>query len=137
MNFWKRIVLGFIVWLVPFAVSFLFYSPDGSLVIDLLFFKTIMVVVSGLTGTGLAVWYFKSVKTSFLQEGVWLGLTWLLVNWAADLLFVAVGFFELSIPQYFMEIGLRYLNAPIVTIGLGFSLQQLQKKHTQLEETGQ
>lgn len=128
MKFWKRIGLGFVVWLVPFVTGFLFFGPDGEMVISETFFKTIMIVVSSLTGMILALWYFKKIEEDFVREGLLLGITWLIVHWLIDLLFVAVGFFDMSVVQYFTDIGLRYFNAPIFTVGIGNALRHLSKR---------
>lgn len=41
---------GFLTWLVPFVVSFFFYTQDGVLIIEEALFKSIMVVTGALTG---------------------------------------------------------------------------------------
>lgn len=123
---WKQLTFGFIVWLVPFFSAFLFYSPSGELAIDLIFFKSIMVVVGALIGALMAVMYFKNIGTDFVKTGVMLGLVWLVLNWVLDLALIAVGFFDYTLPIYFQQIGLRYLSMPILTTAMGWALRQHQ-----------
>lgn len=50
---------GFILWLIPFIVGFLFVDAKGNFLIPETFFKSIMIVVGSLVGVILAVRYFK------------------------------------------------------------------------------
>jgi len=126
MNKYLKIVLfGFILWLVPFIVGFLFVDAKGNFLISETFFKSIMIVVGSLVGVILAVRYFKDIKSDFVIEGVLLGVTWLFINLAIDIVFVSIGFFRMTLTQYIMDIGLRYLSMPIYTIGLGYALKQI------------
>ncbi len=45
----KMGLFGFLIWLIPFVIGFLFYSPQGQLLVDALVFKSIMVVVGSIT----------------------------------------------------------------------------------------
>lgn len=123
----KMVLFGLIVWLVPFIVSFAFVDRQGNFIIAETFFKSIMVVTGALVGVVLAVKYFGDVKTDYVNEGIVLGVIWLVINLALDLLMVFGGFFQMSVPQYFTDIGLRYLSMPIYTIGMGFALMQKEK----------
>jgi len=124
MNKYLKIVLfGFILWLVPFITSFLFVDAKGNFLIPETFFKSIMIVLGSLVGVILAVRYFKNIKSDFVTEGVLLGVIWLVINLAMDIIFVSTGFFRMTLTQYFTDIGLRYLSMPIYTIGLGYALK--------------
>ncbi len=83
-----------------------------------------MIVAGGLVGVILAVRYFKDIKSGFVMEGVLLGVTWLVINLAIDIVLVSAGFFRMTLIQYIMDIGLRYLSMPIYTIGIGYALKQ-------------
>lgn len=125
MNKYLKIVLfGFLLWLSPFITGFLFVDASGNFLIPETFFKSIMIVVGVLVGVALAVTYFKDVRADFVREGAVAGVTWLVINLCLDLVFVSVGFFPMTITQYFTDIGLRYLSMPIYTIGMGYVLQQ-------------
>lgn len=125
MNKYLKIVLyGFIVWFVPFIVSFAFVDQQGNFTIDETFFKSIMVVTGALVGVVLAVRYFRDVETNYVNEGIVLGVIWLVINLALDLSMVFGGFFQMGVMDYFTDIGLRYLAMPIYTIGMGYALMQ-------------
>ncbi len=113
---------GVIIWLVPFVLSFLFYRPDGTLVIDIFFFKTIMIVAGSLIGVCMAVKYFRQVKKDYLNAGITIGLAWFLISIVLDLA-VLVPMSGMAIVPYFTEIGLRYLIIPIITVGMGYLLE--------------
>ncbi len=120
----KMILFGFLLWLIPFLMGFLFFDPQGNLIISETFFKSIMVVIGSLVGVILAVTYFKRIREKYLKEGIILGIVWLIINWAIDLIMVFEGFFPMTVSKYFTDIGLRYLSMPIYTIGLGYVLKQ-------------
>ena len=125
MNKYLKIVLfGFILWLIPFIVGFLFVDAKGNFLIPETFFKSIMIVVGSLVGVILAVRYFKDINSDFVIEGILLGSVWLVINLAIDIFLVTLGFFPMTIIRYFTDIGLRYLSIPIFTTGLGFALKQ-------------
>ena len=125
MNKYLKIVLfGFLVWLIPFIASFLFVDQSGNFLISVTFFKSIIIVVGGLVGVTLAVTYFKEIGTDHVKEGVTIGVVWLVINLGLDLVLVSMGFFPMTVTQYFADIGLRYLSIPIYTIGTGYALKQ-------------
>ncbi|MDK2939232.1 MAG: hypothetical protein PWQ51_1396 [Methanolobus sp.] len=119
----KMVLYGLILWLVPFIVSFAFVDMEGNFTIDETFFKSIMVVTGALVGVVLAVRYFRDVETNYVNEGIVLGVTWLVINLALDLLMVSGGFFQMGVMEYFTDIGLRYLAMPVYTIGMGYALK--------------
>ncbi len=65
----KIALFGFLTWLIPFVVSFFFYSKEGQPLIDIFLFKSIMIVVGSLTGASLLVLYFRGLKKDYLKEG--------------------------------------------------------------------
>ncbi len=124
----KNILYGLFVWVIPFVTSFAFYSQNGELTIDKIFFKTIMIIIGTLVGVFLIVKYFKSVENNFLKEGILLGISWLLINWVLDFI-VLIPMADISYSTYFTEIGLRYLTFPIISIGIAYIL-----KHKHIEK---
>ncbi|MEZ5334535.1 MAG: hypothetical protein R2741_04485 [Methanolobus sp.] len=123
----KMILYGFILWMIPFIVSFAFVDRQGNFVIDETFFKSIMVVTGALVGVILAVRYFRDVETNYVNEGIILGVIWLVINLGLDLSMVFGGFFQMGVAEYFTDIGMRYLSMPIYTIGMGYSLMQKER----------
>jgi hypothetical protein len=90
---------------------------------DLILFKTIMIVEGAIVGGVLTALYFLHVKEEYLQEGITLALVWIAVSWLLD--FVALlPFANLTIPRYFIEIGLRYLAIVAPTVTVGYVLQR-------------
>jgi len=102
MNKYLKIVLfGFLIWLIPFIASFLFMDQSGNFLIHKTFFKSIMIVVGGLVGVTLAVTYFKEIGTDHVKEGITIGVVWLVINLGLDLVLVSMGFFPMTVTQYF------------------------------------
>ena len=120
---WSLFIYGFLAWLVPFVISFLFFTAQGQLKIDQQLFKSIMVVVGGLVGAWLMVRYFGKVKSRFAAEGVTVGIVWLLMSWLLDLL-ILVPMAKMSLVFYFNTIGLLYLTIPIMSISMGWILEK-------------
>jgi uncharacterized membrane protein YpjA len=117
----KNILYGFLAWLVPFIVSFFFYTREGKLTIDIFLFKTIMIVVGSITGAFLLVSYFKKITVDYLKEGIIVGVVWFGINILLDLL-VLIPMSGMSISNYFTQIGLRYLVIPAMSIAVGTTL---------------
>ncbi len=117
------VLYGFLVWLIPFVAAFAFYSRDGELAIDIFLFKTIMIIVGALIGAYLLVRYFRKVEQNHLREGVYVGLLWLVMNWALDFA-TLVPMNDMAASAYFSEIGLRYLTMPIFAVAIGAVLQK-------------
>ena len=123
MNKYVKLVgFGFLSWLVPFLASFAFFGPEG-LMIDLIFFKSIMIVVGALVGVALMVAYFKQVKQDFLKEAVILGFGWFAVNLVLDWI-VLLPMSGSDPVTHFLEIGMRYLVLPIIAVGFGLVLKR-------------
>ena len=119
----KIILFGFLAWLVPFAVSLLFYSPEGKLATDIFFFKTIMILVGSITAAVLLVKYFKGVKKHFVTEALIIGLAWFAISIILDLI-ILLPMSGMSVDSYFTQIGLRYLSIPIMSLAIGFVLKK-------------
>ena len=117
----RNILYGFLAWLIPFVSAFFFYSKEGGLVIDVFLFKTIMIVIGAIVGAFLLVSYFKRIRNNYLMEGIIVGITWFIINIGLDIL-VLIPMSGMSLPNYFAEIGLRYLVIPVMSIMVGASL---------------
>jgi len=124
MHSWKKALLyGLLTWLVPFAVAVPFYSRNGTLLIDVFLFKSIMIVVGGLVGLALTVGYFMRTDRAFLREGILIGSLWLVMNWVFDFIFFVL-VTKMDSAAYFTQIGIRYLIIPIYCIAIGFLLKK-------------
>ncbi len=123
----KMSLFGFLTWLIPFVVGFLFYSPEGQLLVGPLVFKSIMVVAGSITGAFLLVLYFKKITSGYLFEGVVVGLVWLAINLLLDIV-VLVPMSGMTIGNYFSQIGLSYLSIPTTSIAIGFVAKHASAK---------
>lgn len=124
------LVRGFLTWLIPFIVSFLFFTPNGTPLIDITFFKSIMTVLGCLVGVLLLIQSFKKIKTNYLKESIRIGLIWFLMNIVLDLIFL-LPLGKLTIMDYIIQIGIRYINIPIISIGMGYLTKNIQKEPSQ------
>ncbi len=119
----KMVLYGLLMWLIPFVASFFFFDPaTQKLTIDETFFKSIMIVLSSSIGVLFLIDYFKEIKTGFVKEGLIAGIVWLVINWGLDL-FILLPMMKNDIGTYFMQVGLRYLIIPIMSVGMGKIIQ--------------
>lgn len=116
----KIVFYGFLAWLIPFVASVFFYSKEG-LTINIHLFKTIMIIVGSISASILLVSYFKKVSATYLKEGIIVGVIWFVLNIVLDLL-ILIPMSKMSIPDYFTQIGLRYLVMPAMSIAIGAAL---------------
>ncbi len=112
---------GFLTWLVPFAVSFLFVDSSGHWIVPQPLFKSIMVVVFGGFGTLLLLAAFRRIAPT-LRSGLALGCFWLAINLILDVI-VLVPLTGMSVRDYVYDIGLRYLLIPIIATAMGASAE--------------
>lgn len=116
----KILLFGFLTWLIPFVIGFLFYSKEGKLIIDIFLFKSIMIVVGSIAGATLLVFYFKKIKKNYLREGIFVGIIWFLINIFLDLI-ILIPMSKMALADYFAQIGLRYLIIPVMSIAISLS----------------
>jgi len=114
----RNIFYGFLAWLVPFIASIFFYSKEGGLTIDVFLFKSIMIVIGSITAAYLLILYFRNINTNYIKEGIIVGIVWFVINIILDLL-VLIPLSGLSVGDYFIQIGLRYLVMPVMSIMAG------------------
>lgn len=119
----KNIKLGFLSWLLPFGLSFVFYKPSGELTISYDLFKSLMIVLGSITGCFLLFRYFKFVGKDFIKQGVLVGISWFLINIVLDTLILLPMMGE-SFSNYFISIGLRYTVIPAISITMGYLLNR-------------
>jgi hypothetical protein len=113
----RRLVFdGSFTWLIPFVASLPLYGPQGEPVIPTGLFKSLMLVVGSAAGAWLLVRTFRK-RPSLKRAGLSIGILWLGINVGLDLV-VLVPLSKMSLPDYFSEIGLRYLVIPIMSVAL-------------------
>jgi len=120
-KFFKKVLYGFLVWLIPFVASLFFYTKEGRLSIDIFLFKSIMIVVGSISAAFLLVSYFKKINIDYLKEGMMVGIVWFGLNILLDLL-ILIPMSRMTIADYFAQIGLRYLAMPAMSIAVGATL---------------
>lgn len=112
MTYLNVLARGFLIWLVPFLVSFGFYTPSGELTTSYALFKSVMVLT--LTWTTLAVNLLRPPR----GLPPWLvAAVYLLINVILDAL-VLVPLMGLTAAAYVEQIGLVYLLIPSLTVVL-------------------
>ena len=118
----RLIGLGVLSWLIPFAVSFMFFKPGGELLVPYATFKSSIMAVGVLSGSYLLFQFFKAVDAEFVKYGVLVGIIWLLLNLLLDIL-ILVPMMKSTLSEYFTTIGLGYISIPAVSIAMGYLLQ--------------
>ena len=119
----KNILLGLLSWLIPFAVSFLFYKPGGELVVPYATFKSTIMLVGVITGCYLLFRYFKYVDNDFIRNGLIVGLSWFAINIILDAV-ILIPIMKTTFANYFMSIGLSYISIPTISIAMGYLLER-------------
>lgn len=122
----QNILLGFLSWLIPFAVSFLFYKPGGELLVPYATFKSSIMVVGTISGSYLLFRFFKFVDSDYLMNAVLVGWSWFAINILMDAL-ILIPMMKTSFTEYFMSIGIGYFAIPTMSIAMGFLLNQKTK----------
>jgi hypothetical protein len=110
----KAVSLGFLSWVVPFAISFAVFPIKRS---NPALFDTIMALVLVLCAAWLADWCFRHEP---LRAGVaaLVGMVWAAMNLILDYPMFAYGPMQMSVAQYFGDIGATYLIYPVFTFAL-------------------
>jgi len=118
MNKYVKLVgFGFLIWLIPFLVSFVIFPLRNT---NRPLFESVMPVVLVLTVMIVSVLYFKKVEKESLKEGVIAGFLWLVLSLVIDLmLFLPASPMQMSFSDYMMDIGLTYLIILMIPIGIG------------------
>lgn len=128
----KNLFLGFLSWLIPFVVSFLFFKPGGELAVPYATFKSAIMVVGTITGCYLLLRYFKFVDSEFVGNGIIVGVSWFAINIVLDAL-VLIPIMKTTFADYFLSIGLSYICIPAISITMGYLLE---RKTRSREPTG-
>ena len=125
MNKYLKICLfGFLVWLIPFLVSFLIFPLRESDSYRPLF-ESIMPLALTITVVIFSVLYFKKLEKNYLNESILVGFVWLIINIIIDLImFLPESPMQMSFVNYMMDIGITYLIIPTIVIGAGYLIEK-------------
>ncbi|MDP3034702.1 MAG: hypothetical protein Q8M97_06275 [Methanobacteriaceae archaeon] len=114
----KIILYGFLVWLIPFAISFVVFPLKTSM---RPLFESIMPLVLSMVVITLAYYYLKDLESDFVKEGFFMGILWFIINITIDLfMFMPASPMQMSFADYMMDIGLIYVMIPVITLGMAF-----------------
>ncbi len=111
---------GLLIWIIGMAVATALWPLHAS---RLPLFKSLLVVTMTAAGMFFTVRVFHSVRTDYVRTGIRTGLIWTVLNWALDLI-VLVGLMKTPAGMYVMDVGLRYLAIPVITVGCGILLER-------------
>lgn len=120
-KYFKILLYGFFTWLIPFVSSFFFYMT-GELSVDIYLFKSIMIIIGGFAAAIFIIVYFSEVSKDFVKESIILGVSWLVINLTLDLL-ILIPISKMTVSDYFIQIGIRYLIIPVMCITVGLALK--------------
>ncbi len=110
MILWKRaLLLGFLSWLIPFAVSFFVFPMKKS---NAPLFSTLMYLIVLFTAGILLALYFRS-RPLQVREAALVGVLWFVMNLIFDYPMFAYGPMKMTALGYYSEIGLVYLTFPV------------------------
>ena len=123
----KILFYGFLVWLIPFLVSWPLYSPKGEPLYDLQVIKSVLIVVGSLVGALLALRYFRETEKDFAKEGAVLGISWFIINSVLDIIVLVSLLKGMDLFTWAGQIGIRYLVIPIMTIAMGMAMEMRGK----------
>jgi hypothetical protein len=123
MNKYLKIVgFGFLIWLIPFLVSFLIFSLREE---NRPLFESIMPVVLTIVVLIFSILYFVKLDNDFIGQGILIGVVWIVINIIIDLvMFLPESEWQMSFTDYMMDIGLTYLIILLIPIGIGILLEK-------------
>lgn len=117
----KILIFGFLVWLIPFLVSFVVFPLKATM---RPLFESIMPLILTIVVVTLSYYYLKNIGVNLVKEGIIIGLAWFIINIVIDLfMFMPASPMHMSFVDYMIDIGLTYLIIPTITIGLGYMAQ--------------
>ena len=121
----RALILGVLVWLVPFLVAFMIFPLRES---SRPLFESIMPVALAAIVVVLAGWYFGRGTQASLREGLLLGVLWLGISVVIDApLMLLGGPMQMTIGEYLGDIGVTYLMIPVITSGMAAALARASK----------
>ena len=121
----RAIFYGILIWVAVFIVAMAVFSFRES---NRPLFESIMPVAVTAATVFFAQLYFTRVEKDFVKEGVMLGLVWLAINILIDLPMVFNGPLQMTLPEYFADIGLTYLIIPVITLSTGLASARVARR---------
>jgi hypothetical protein len=120
----RLIGYGFLVWLIPFVVAFIFFSTR---VEWRELFESIVAVTLAATVTVLAYDYLHRLGAPNAGAGLTAGLVWLAISVLIDLPLMLSPFIGMSLGEYLADIALTYVMIPVIATGVGMAFASARK----------
>lgn len=113
---------GFLIWLIPFLVSFVIFPLRET---NRPLFESVMPVILTIVVLIFSILYFIKLDKDFIGKSVVLGIIWLVISIIIDLvMFLPESDWHMSFSDYMMDIGLTYLIILLIPIGFGYILEK-------------
>jgi hypothetical protein len=110
------IVKGFLVWLLPFVIAMAMFGVRSD---DRALFESVMAVVLVVVTVFFGLKQLNKIENVF--QGLLVGVVWMLISIAIDLILFLQGPMKMELVDYFKDIGITYLIMPVVVVGLVYS----------------
>ncbi|HNX40394.1 MAG TPA: hypothetical protein PKK11_07390, partial [Methanothrix sp.] len=115
MNRYLKIGLfGLFIWLIPFVVSVLIFPLRAG---QRPLFESVMPVIIAIWTIFFSIIYFSKGYGRYLRDGIVIGLLWLAMSIALDLMAFSAGRFMMPLRDYVADIAITYLMIPAITSG--------------------
>jgi len=129
----KYISYGFLIWLIPFMVSFFIFPIHQS---NRALFESVMAVILFTTTLFFTQKIFRLREGNFARDGLTIGLMWAAINLGMDaVVFLAPTPLQMSLTDYISDIGLMYIIIPLTTFTIGGMLSEKDTDHPQEEHS--
>ena len=113
---------GFLIWLIPFVISFIIFSLRET---NRPLFESIMPVVLTAVVIVFSLLLITKKENKPIKEGILVGVSWFVLSLFIDLLlFLPESPMQMTLGDYMMDIGLTYVLIIIIPIGIGYSLSK-------------
>jgi hypothetical protein len=123
LNWIRIILLGIVLWLVPFALSVALFGIHDT---DRALFES-LVTLTGITLAVFAAYLaLRHEPRASMAQGALVGLAWAGISIAIDLPIFLFGF-HFQIADYIKDVALTYIAFPIIGAGIGRALSTGQK----------
>jgi hypothetical protein len=118
-KFFKRLLLGLIIWVIPFLTSiFVWDIKTNAPIMGLSWFYALM-TFTGAIGFSIAICtYFRGLKSGFVRESWITGITWYVELLILDAIFL-MGVFKMSFEDY-THLILTYFHVLIISATIGY-----------------
>lgn len=114
MNYKKVFFYSFLIWLIPFILSFPFFTREGVLIIDRTFFSVIMTLSLIIVFCFFLYRYLNKIKDGPEKKILYFGFSAFIVSIFLDLIFL-VGIFNMTSEEFLKWTFPSYLNILIIS----------------------